>query len=177
MGKNRSRTPFCGSPWTQENIVVKIYQQMLEMVLWAITTLHIFCRFFILKAIKIAFMVQNLRQFSWICVRINYSALWNCRNCNLTAASSQISTRQPQTHDKALGTLCAQSDTQEVARSAPTLGAVSKLAPGSCPQPDGKSGQKWTWLIGHTWTQWRTELHHNLIHHTALHCTVLWCVK
>ena len=32
----------------------------------------------------------------------------------LTAESPQISTRQPQTPDKAIGTLCAKSATQEV---------------------------------------------------------------
>ena len=37
----------------------------------------------------------------------DYSSLRHCRNCNLTAESPQISTRGPQTPDKATGTLCA----------------------------------------------------------------------
>ena len=42
------------------------------------------------------------------------SAHRHCRNCNLTAESLQISTRRPQTSDKALGTLCCKCCTQEV---------------------------------------------------------------
>ena len=44
----------------------------------------------------------------------DYSPLWHCGNCNLTAESPQISTRQPQTPDKAIGTLCCKCYTQEV---------------------------------------------------------------
>ena len=43
----------------------------------------------------------------------DYSTLWHCRTCNLTAESPQISTRRPQTPDKAIGTLCAKCTTQK----------------------------------------------------------------
>ena len=44
----------------------------------------------------------------------DYSALRRCGNCNLTAESPQISTRQPHIPDEAIRTLCAECATQEV---------------------------------------------------------------
>ena len=44
----------------------------------------------------------------------DYFGLWQCRNCNMTAESSQIATRRPQTPDEAIGTLCAKFAKQEV---------------------------------------------------------------
>ena len=56
----------------------------LEMVLSVIkqTSLHIVCRFLILKGIQIALLIQMLRHFAWICwaESRNYSAHQHFRN-------------------------------------------------------------------------------------------------
>ena len=46
--------------------------------------------------------------------RKDYSALWHCRNFNLTSESSQISIWRPQTQDKGIGSLWPKWPTQEV---------------------------------------------------------------
>ena len=70
-----------------------------------------FCRFEILKGIKIALLVQKLRLLNGC---NDYSALWHCGNCNLTMENPQISTRRHQTPDKGIVTLWPKWPTQEV---------------------------------------------------------------
>ena len=68
-----------------------------------------FCRFEIMKGIKIALLIQMFQRF---CCQ-DYSALRHCRNYNMTAESPKISTRRPQTRDKWIGTLCHKCHTKE----------------------------------------------------------------
>ena len=44
----------------------------------------------------------------------DYSALQHFRNCNMTSEVPHISTRQLQTPDEGIGTLCVKCATQEV---------------------------------------------------------------
>ena len=69
-----------------------------------------FCRIEVMTGIKIALLIQKFQRFSFQ----DYSALWHCRNYNLTAESPKISTRRPQTRDKGIGTLCHKCHTKEV---------------------------------------------------------------
>ena len=45
--------------------------------------------------------------------RKDYSSLWHLGNCNRTWEIPKISTRRPQTPNKAIGTLCCKCCTQE----------------------------------------------------------------
>ena len=66
-----------------------------------------------MKGIKIALVVQKLRQFLMnLCM--DYSALMHLGNRNLTWESPQILTRRPQSPDKGIGTLCGKCYTQEM---------------------------------------------------------------